>query len=134
VLHRPPTFALRQGQVYQATPYVSPDIREWVAATLSHQFDIAVVDARTGQVVIDSRRPQQVGAPLDDPDDHRFRPIVATGASRGRHSVDDHPAAYQRLQRLPGNANDWYVVAAELVWPSDRPAVADQLDPVHDRG
>jgi hypothetical protein len=82
-----------------------------VAATLSHQFDIAVVDARTGQVVIDSRRPQQVGAPLGDPDDHRFRPIVATGASRGRHSVGDHPAAYQRLQRLPGNANDWYVVA-----------------------
>jgi hypothetical protein len=82
-----------------------------VAATLSHQFDIAVVDARTGQAVIDSRRPQQVGAPLGDPDDHRFRPIVATGASRGRHSVGDHPAAYQRLQRLPGNANDWYVVA-----------------------
>jgi diguanylate cyclase (GGDEF)-like protein len=136
-----PTFALRHGQVYQARPYVSPDTKEWVisnstllptqdhakraivhfevtiesfrkvAATLSHQFDIAVVEARTGQVVIDSRRPQQVGAPLGVPDDHRFRPIVAAGASRGRHAVGDHPAAYQRLQRLPGNANDWYVVA-----------------------
>jgi diguanylate cyclase (GGDEF)-like protein len=140
-----PTFALRQGQVYQATPYVSPDTKEWVvsnstlmptrdgskraivhfevtiesfrkvAATLSSQFDIAVVDARTGLVVIDSRRPQQVGAPLGDPDDQRFRPIVATGASRGRRSVGNHPAAYQRLQRLPGNANDWYVVATARV-------------------
>jgi hypothetical protein len=25
-------------------------------------------------------------------------------------------------------------MAAEPVWPPDRPAVADQLDPVHDRG
>jgi diguanylate cyclase (GGDEF)-like protein len=136
-----PTFKLRHGQVYQAKPYVSPDTKEWVvansalmptsngskqaivhfevtiesfrkvAATLSHQFDIAVVDARTGQVVIDSRRPQQIGAPLGVPDDHRFRPIVATGTAKGRRSVDDHPAAYQRLHRLPGNANDWYVIA-----------------------
>jgi len=137
-----PTFALGHGQVYQATPYVSPDTKEWVvanstlmptsdgsrraivhfevtiesfrrvAATLSNQFDIAVVDARTGQVVIDSRRPQQVGAPLGVPDDHRFRPVVAAGTREGSRSVGDHPAVYQRLRRLPGNANDWYVVAA----------------------
>jgi hypothetical protein len=25
-----PTFALRHGQVYQATPYISPDTKEWV--------------------------------------------------------------------------------------------------------
>ena len=126
-----PTFKLRHGQVYQATPYVSPDTKEWVvanstlmptsdgskraivhfevtiesfrkvAATLSSQFDIAVVDARTGQVVLDSRRPQQIGAPLGVPDDHRFRPIVAAGTPQGRRSVADHPAAYQRLRRLP---------------------------------
>jgi hypothetical protein len=84
-----PTVALREGRVYQATPYVSPDTKEWVvsnstlmptrdgskraivhfevtiesfrkvAATLSSQFDIAVVDARTGLVVIDSRRPSR---------------------------------------------------------------------------
>jgi diguanylate cyclase (GGDEF)-like protein len=136
-----PTFKLRHGQVYQATPYVSPDTKEWVvanstlmptsdgskraivhfevtiesfrkvAATLSSQFDIAVVDARTGQVVLDSRRPQQVGAPLGVPDDHRFRPIVAAGTPNGLRSVAEHPAAFQRLRRLPGNANDWYVVA-----------------------
>jgi diguanylate cyclase (GGDEF)-like protein len=136
-----PTFALRHGQVYQARPYVSPDTKEWVvanstlmpnrdgakraivhfevtiesfrkvAATLSSQFDIAVVDARSGQVVIDSRRPQQLGAPLGVPDDHRFRPIVAAGSAKGLRTVADHPAAFQRLRRLPGNANDWYVVA-----------------------
>ena len=136
-----PTFALRHGQVYQAKPYVSPDTKEWVvanstlmptadgakraivhfevtiesfrkvAATLSSQFDIAVVDATSGHVVLDSRQPQRVGAPLGVPGDHRFRPIVATGSREGLRSVGDRPAAYQRLRRLPGNANDWYVIA-----------------------
>jgi two-component system, cell cycle response regulator len=63
-------------------------------------------------VVIDSRRPQRIGAPLGVPDDHRFRPIVAVSTSHGLRSVGDHPAAYQRLRRLPGNANNWYVIAA----------------------
>jgi diguanylate cyclase (GGDEF)-like protein len=137
-----PTFALRQGQVYQATPYVSPDTKEWVvsnstlmptrdgakraivhfevtiesfrqvAARLASQFDIAVVDARSGQVVIDGRRPQQVGAPLGVPGDHRFRPVVQAGTPSGLRSIGDRPAAYQRLQPHPGNANDWFVVAA----------------------
>src|SRR5919108_1233446 len=108
-----PTFALRHGQVYQATPYVSPDTNEWVvanstlmptrdgskraivhfevtiesfrkvAASLGSRFDIVVVDAHSGQVIIDSRRPQQLGAPLGVPDDHRFRPIVAAGSAKG---------------------------------------------------
>jgi Diguanylate cyclase, GGDEF domain len=83
-----------------------------VAATLGNQFDIAVVEAKTGQVVLDSRRPQRVGAPLGVPDDHRFRPIVLAGTTQGLRSVGDHPAAYQRLRRLSGNAIDWYVIAA----------------------
>jgi diguanylate cyclase (GGDEF)-like protein len=137
-----PTFALRHGQVYQARPYVSPDTKEWVisnstlmptpdgskraivhfevtiesfrrvAARLSSQFDVTVVDARTGQVVIDSRRPQRVGAPLGAPDDRRFRPIVQAGTPSGLRSIGDRPVAHQRLQPHPGNANDWYVVAA----------------------
>jgi diguanylate cyclase (GGDEF)-like protein len=137
-----PTFALRQGEVYQARPYVSPDTGEWVisnstllptadgsrraivhfevtiesfrrvAAGLTGRFDIVVVDARNGQVVIDSRRPQQVGAPLGSPGDRRFLPVVRAGASSGSSSVGDHPVAFQRLQRRLGNANDWYVVAA----------------------
>ena len=49
-------------------------------------------------------------------------------------------AAVAELQRAAGTQFDPAVVeafsemAAELVWPSDHPAAADQLDPVHDRG
>ena len=137
-----PTFALGHGQVYQARPYVSPDTNEWVisnstlmptpdgskpaivhfevtiesfrkvAASLTSRFDIMVVDARTGQVVIDSRRPQLIGAPLGSPDDRRFQPVTRAGTSHGSSSVSDRPLAFQRLQRQPHNANDWYVVAA----------------------
>jgi GGDEF domain-containing protein len=63
-------------------------------------------------VVIDSRRPQRIGAPLGVPDDHRFSPIIAAGTPEGSSSIGDRPVAYKRLQRLPGNANDWYVIAA----------------------
>jgi hypothetical protein len=87
------TFALRPGQVYQARPYESPDTKEWVisnstlmptadgskgaivyfevkidgfrkvAASLGSRFNIVVVDARTGQVVLDSHQSQRIGAP-----------------------------------------------------------------------
>jgi diguanylate cyclase (GGDEF)-like protein len=137
-----PTFALRHGQVYQARPYVSPDTKEWVisnstlmpttdgakraivhfevtiesfrkvAANLGSEFDIVVVDAKTGQVVIDSRHPQRIGAPLGKPDDRRFQPVTQAGAPRGATSVDDRPLAYQRLERQPHNVNDWYVIAS----------------------
>jgi diguanylate cyclase (GGDEF)-like protein len=137
-----PTFALAHKQVYQARPYVSPDTKEWVisnstlmptadgskpaivhfevtiesfrkvAASLDSRFDVLVVDARTGQVVLDSRQPQRIGAPLGSPDDRRFQPITQTGTSRGSSSVNGRPLAYQRLQRQPHNANHWYVVAA----------------------
>jgi diguanylate cyclase (GGDEF)-like protein len=137
-----PTFALRPGQVYQARPYESPDTKEWVisnstllpsadgskraivhfevtiesfrkvAANLTNRFDIVVVDARTGQVVLDSRQPERIGAPLGSPGDHRFQPVTRAGAPRGSSSVGDRPLAFQRLQRQPHNANDWYVVAA----------------------
>ena len=83
-----------------------------VAASLGSRFDIMVVDARTGQVVVDSRRPQGIGAPLGSPDDRRFRPVTQAGTSQGSRSVGDRPLAFQRLQRQAHNANDWYVVAA----------------------
>ena len=137
-----PTFALAHGQVYQARPYESPDTKEWVisnstlmptadgskpaivhfevtiesfrkvAASLDSRFDITVVDARTGQVVLDSRRPQRIGAPLGSPDDRRFQPVTQAGTAQGSSSVNDRPVAFQHLQRQPHNANDWYVVAA----------------------
>jgi two-component system, cell cycle response regulator len=82
-----------------------------VAASLTNRFDIVVVDARTGQVVLDSRKPQQVGAPLGSPDDRRFQPVTQAGTSQGSSSVIDRPLAFQRLQRQVHNANDWYVLA-----------------------
>jgi diguanylate cyclase (GGDEF)-like protein len=137
-----PTFALRQGVVYQARPYVSPDTKEWVisnstlmptgggakraivhfevtiesfrkvAARLANQFDISVVEARSGRVVLDSRRPQQIGGPLGAPEDHRFGPILhATASGQGAGMVGDYPLAWRHLERRLGNANDWYVVA-----------------------
>jgi diguanylate cyclase (GGDEF)-like protein len=137
-----PTFALRPGQVYQARPYVSPDTGEWVvsnstllpvrdgasraivhfevtiesfrtvAARLAGRFDIVVVDASSGLVVLDSGRRQPTGGPLGVPDDHRFRPLVAAGNRKGSSSVGGRPVAYQRLRQQAGNANHWYVVAA----------------------
>ena len=140
-----PTFALRPGQVYQARPYESPDTKEWVisnstllpaadgskraivhfevtiesfrkvAASLTSRFDIMVVDARTGQVILDSRQPQRIGAALGSPDDRRFQPVTQAGSSQGSSSVGDRPVAYQRLNQQATNANDWYVVAAARV-------------------
>jgi diguanylate cyclase (GGDEF)-like protein len=137
-----PTFALGHGEVYQAKPYVSPDTNEWVisnstlmptrdgakraivhfevtiesfrkvAASLGSRFTVLVIDARTGQVVLDSRQPQRIGAPLGSPDDRRFQPVTRAGTPTGSSSVGGRPVAYQRLERQPHNANDWYVVAA----------------------
>src|SRR5918992_670640 len=137
-----PTFALAHKEVHQARPYESPDTKEWVisnstlmpttdgskpaivhfevtiesfrkvAANLGSQFDIVVIDAKTGQVVIDSGHPQTIGAPLGRPADRRFQPVTQSGTASGSRSVDARPLAFQRLQRHPGNANDWYVVAA----------------------
>ncbi len=135
-----PTFALRHGQVYQARPYVSPDTKEWVisnstlmptadgskqaivhfeitiesfrqTAAVDSQFDVVIVDARTGAVVIDSRLPQRMGTTLGRPDDLRFRPIVAARQPAGRLRLGERPAAYQRAKPVSGNANRWYVAA-----------------------
>ena len=134
-----PTFALGPNQAYQAKPYVSPDTDEWVIAnsTLVPMADgskpaivhfevtldsfrreaaaradrtVLVVDADTGQVVINSTRPQQIGAPLGDPADLRFRGAVHGWGAAGGLRLDGRQAAYQRIAAAPGNANNWYVV------------------------
>jgi diguanylate cyclase (GGDEF)-like protein len=135
-----PSFALSKNQVYQAKPYVSPDTDEWVIAnsTLVPMPDgskpgivhfevtvdsfrreaiahsdrtVLVVDADTGQVVIDAMNPQQLGAPLGDPTDLRFRDAVNGRADSGRLQLDGHQSAYKRIAATPGNANNWYVVS-----------------------
>ena len=135
-----PTFALHAGQVFQAKPYVSPDTHEWVisnstpvpgtgypAAAIVHyeitvdsfrrdaaagRFDIAIVDARTGRVVVDARHPQRIGAPLGNPGDRRFVSLIGSGSDSGTATLHGHRTAFRRLQRTPHNGNDWLVVAA----------------------
>jgi diguanylate cyclase (GGDEF)-like protein len=135
-----PTFALSKNQVYQAKPYVSPDTDEWVISNSTVvptpdaskpgivHFEVTldsfrreaitrsgrtvlVVDADTGQVVINSTRPQQVGAPLGDPTDNRFRAAVHGWGDTGGLKLDGHQAAYQRITANAGNANHWYLVS-----------------------
>ena len=134
-----PTFALPVGSVYQAQPYVSPDTKEWVisnstpldtpdhsepailhfevtvesfrAAARAGQFDVDVVDAGTGAVIFDSRYPQLAGTPLGQPGDTRFVSLVRAANDSGRVTVAGRAAAYQRLEAMPSNANDWIVVA-----------------------
>jgi diguanylate cyclase (GGDEF)-like protein len=136
-----PTFALDFGQVHQTEPYVSPDTKEWVVAnaTLIPQadgrkrafahfevtiesfrramdeqggYDVRVLDAKTGKVVIDGESPQRIGAPLGVPGDSRFVPITRGGKDAGVTQIDGHRAAYRRIRAVKGNANDWLIVAS----------------------
>jgi diguanylate cyclase (GGDEF)-like protein len=138
-----PTFALPAGHVYQARPYVSPDTHEWVisnstpvpgtgypavaivhfevtvdsfrraAAEVAGEADLAIVDARTGRVIVDSRSAQRRGRPLGRPDDRRFVQLATLDKVAGAFTVGGHRAAFRRLRQTEGNANDWYVVAIE---------------------
>ena len=138
-----PTFALRPGEVFQAKPYVSPDTGEWVisnstpvpgtgypaaaivhfevtvesfrrtAAAIAKEDDVAVVDATSGRVILDSRFAQKIGRPLGRPSDMRFAGLVGSGSLSGIGRLDGHRAAFRRLTRATHNENDWYVVAVE---------------------
>jgi diguanylate cyclase (GGDEF)-like protein len=134
-----PTFAQRFGQVLQPRPYVSPDTDEWVVANatlipqadgrkraiahfevtiesfrramgVSPAYELRVIDARTGRVIIDAAHPQRTGAPLGVPSDKRFTKIKDVGAA-GVTLFDRRPTAYRRVQRAAGNLNDWIVLA-----------------------
>jgi len=138
-----PTFALHAGQVHQAKPYVSPDTGEWVianatpipgtgypaaaivhfevtvesfrreAAALAGSLEIAIIDANSGRVVVDSQHPQRVGAPLGLPADRRFLSLNRGGSSAGTATLDGHRVAFQHLDGTAANANDWIVVAMD---------------------
>jgi diguanylate cyclase (GGDEF)-like protein len=138
-----PTFALPAGQVYQAKPYVSPDTKTWVisnstplpgtgrpakaiihfevsiasfqqqAAALDGGHDVVIIDSGSGRVVVDSRLPQRLGAPLGQPKDNRFTAITSFAAHAGATTITGHRAAFQRLNRNPQNANDWTVVVMD---------------------
>jgi diguanylate cyclase (GGDEF)-like protein len=131
-----PSFAQRLGGVYQSPPYISPDTEEWVigtttpiagpsgaiagivhfeitidsfrtaAARFSGSDEVAIVDAKTGSVVVNSRRPQRLGAILGDPSDRRF---VDLQGERGLVQRGNSRIAYRSVGG--GTNNHWMVVA-----------------------
>jgi diguanylate cyclase (GGDEF)-like protein len=134
-----PTLRLPSDTVYQAQPYVSPDMHEYVisnstrvggarpsivhfevrleafrraaATTHSEGYGIEVVDAGTGAVVISGSRPQTGRVELGDPGDHRFTGIAPGAAAAGVTRIGGHVAAYRRVAVDPHNANHWIVFA-----------------------
>ena len=134
-----PTFALAQGEVYEARPYVSHGTGEWVVSNSTLvpsgdgskraivHFEVTVesfrkeaarnahellfVDATTGQVIVDSLFPQRKGVPLGRPRDRRFVTLMQHGLPSGVVALDGMRASYRRVARNSGNVNDWYVVA-----------------------
>jgi diguanylate cyclase (GGDEF)-like protein len=142
-----PSFALRQGEVFQGKPYISPDTHEWVipnatplltrngsrpaiihfettlesfrreAGADSGGYNIAIVDAARGRVLIDSRYRQPAGdkAKLGRPFDDRFARFAAAGGKAFDTPVMDvggRRSALQRIDREKNNDNDWVLVAS----------------------
>jgi diguanylate cyclase (GGDEF)-like protein len=137
-----PTFALDFGQTHQTRPYVSPDTKEWVIANATlipqqdrrkraivhfevtiesfrramgeaaHGYELRVIDAQTGRVVIDGRHSQRVGAALGVSDDRPFVELAHHAGASGVAEVAGRKVAYRRIASTAGNANDWIVVAS----------------------
>jgi hypothetical protein len=90
------------------------------AAEASERFDIAIVEANTGQVIADSRVAQAPGeeATLGRPQDRRFARFFATAGRAfedGTAEVAGRSSAFQSLTRTENNANTWVVVASSRV-------------------
>ncbi len=79
----------------------------------SSALELRVIDARTGRVVIDSTRPQRIGAALGVPGDDRFAQLARTaghqGVERRRRPARRLPA---RGHAPRATLNDWIVVAS----------------------
>ena len=135
-----PTFGVGVGTVYQAAPYLSPDMHVWVisnstvvplhvgASQAIVHFEISVeslrralarerghhllvVDRLTGAIVVDSERPQLGMRPLGHLD-RRYFPLARAKASEGVLTHGGLRMAYLRIPRGGANANDWVVVAS----------------------
>ena len=126
-------------RVHQSRPHVSRHAGEWVVsystqiprrfgsalvhveqrveslrralAASDNRFEITVLDARTGNVVLGSRAPQQTGSELGVPGDARFRELV--GATEdGVRKLGNLRAVYRHLGVAADSENDWIVVAS----------------------
>lgn len=128
-----PTFALPPGQVYQAQAYKSPDTNNQVISNSTVvsaaggrgmvHFEIAldsfrmstkndgataaIVDAVTGQTLVDSR-----DAATTQAGGMTFAGLVRAGRSSGITTLGEQRLAYRRLPATAGNANVWYVVVS----------------------
>ncbi|HYP49177.1 MAG TPA: HD domain-containing phosphohydrolase [Thermoleophilaceae bacterium] len=139
-----PTFELSPGEVHQARPYLSPETGEWVISNstpvqgidgpepaivlvemtiesfrlrtedFSTRFDTAIVEAKGGRVVADSRFRQLAGkeVALGRPGDKRFVPFSRrSGKREGTGELSGRLSAFVALSRNENNANSWLVVA-----------------------
>jgi diguanylate cyclase (GGDEF)-like protein len=134
-----PALALASGRVHQSRPHVSRHAGEWVVsystqvprqsgAALVHveqrveslrqalgvsdtRFEISILDARTGEIVLNSRSPQQTGSDLGLPGDMRFRPL-ARATTNGVGKLDNLRAVHRPLGADAGSENEWIVVAS----------------------
>ncbi len=137
-----PTMALAPGQVYLAQPYVSPDTAEWVISistpivagngdkvgmvhyeltiesfrrhveqVVGKGIHIDLVEVTSGKVILDAQTPQRPRTLLGEEPDPAYRAFAGNVA--GMASVHGERLAYRRVDRSPGNANHWYVVAGE---------------------
>lgn len=134
-----PALAVAQGHVHQSRPHISRHAGEWVVsystrvprrngAALVHveqrveslrralgvadnRFEISVLDARTGEIVLDSRSPQQTGSELGLPGDTRFHALAGT-TEGGVRKLDNLRVVYRHLGVAADSENDWIVVAS----------------------
>ncbi|MCW2989927.1 MAG: signal peptide protein, partial [Solirubrobacterales bacterium] len=149
-----PTLDQPADGAYQAVPYRSPDVNDWVisnsapvfargvvrpvaivhfevtvesfrralATAAVDQEELRIVDQRTGAVIAEADQPQRAGAPLGNPGDRRFVSLPGSGQAR----VDGRLASVRPLDRQPGNANHWVVVASSA---SPFPSLLGDLGP-----
>jgi len=128
------TLARAPGEIYQAAAFDSPDIHQrvisnsTVVAAAGHRgivhFEITldsfrmppaaggvaatIVDAHSGEVLVDSRLPGVRSGPVD----RSFAPLVRTGRDTGFTTLGGRRVAFRRLPATAGNANDWYVAVS----------------------
>ena len=135
-----PAIATKQGDVYQSTPYVSPDTKEWVlsnstpvglggenqaivhfevtiesfrreAQSAAGNKRVQIVDVATGAVIIDSSITQEVDAPLGG----SSQPVVValpSGPEGGFRETADERSHTRALSTDASNQNKWAVVVS----------------------
>jgi diguanylate cyclase (GGDEF)-like protein len=134
-----PALELPQGHVHQSRPHISRNAGEWVVSystqvprrsgsalvhveqrveslrrqlgVSNNRFEVAVVDAHTGTIVLDNRSPQETGSELGVPGDTRFRELAGVSGD-GVRKLGDLRAVYRPLGVAADSENDWVVVVS----------------------